>query len=124
MVANTGVSIFFDGVCPFCHAYVRLLRLREVFAPVRLIDIRAMPELAEGLMQAGYDLEQGMLVLIGDAAYYGADAMHALALLSEPRRRLNCLHRLLRCACRVGLLHPMFRLGRRMALRLCRPRTS
>jgi protein-disulfide isomerase len=38
--APAGVTVFYDGACPFCSAYVRMVRLRKAAGEVRLIDAR------------------------------------------------------------------------------------
>ena len=38
------MKIIYDGHCPFCHEYVRLVRIRKVVGSVELIDLRVNRE--------------------------------------------------------------------------------
>ncbi|TGN45260.1 DUF393 domain-containing protein [Paracoccus liaowanqingii] len=77
------LEIFYDGECPVCVAWMRMARLRDASGGVELIDARESdPRVAE-LMDAGFDLNQGMVVRWQDRIYHGAEAMTLLTLLSE-----------------------------------------
>ncbi|WP_296474400.1 thiol-disulfide oxidoreductase DCC family protein [Roseinatronobacter sp.] len=103
----TPLRIIYDGECPFCASYVRLLRLRESHA-VRLIDARIDPETARGY---GLDLNEGMIVDLDGEVYHGA---RAVALLSRLSRGPGLL-RSDRVAERV---YPWMRRGRALVLTL------
>jgi len=44
------MKIIYDGHCPFCHEYVRLVRIRKVVGSVELIDLRVNRECLAGLL--------------------------------------------------------------------------
>jgi predicted DCC family thiol-disulfide oxidoreductase YuxK len=99
------LRIVYDGDCPFCSRYVRLLRLREQFA-VELIDAREQPEKAAS---CGLDLNEGMIADLDGRARHGAEAVWLLSRLSERPGLLS----------RRGVaqaVYPLLRLGRRLAL--------
>jgi predicted DCC family thiol-disulfide oxidoreductase YuxK len=111
--------LLYDGECPFCSAYVRLVRLRENVGPFGLIDARnGGPEYDEAL-QAGFDLDEGMLLKLSGRYYHGKDCIHALALLG---RKSDLFGRangwIFRSERRSALLYPVLRAGRNLALRL------
>ena len=60
------ITIIFDGECPLCQDYVRRLRLAEVAGGVELVDARTTHPAVITAWQNGYDLDQGMLALIGN----------------------------------------------------------
>lgn len=111
------ILLVYDKQCPLCHAYGRMLRIRESAGELRMIDAREDTAVREEITAHGLDIDQGMVLKMGDNLYYGADAIHALALISSPSglfNRLNywvfksktlsrCLYPLLR-ACRNLLL--------------------
>ncbi|MDQ2077734.1 DCC1-like thiol-disulfide oxidoreductase family protein [Marinimicrobium sp. ABcell2] len=113
------ISIYYDGDCPFCTRYVSYLRLKEAAGEVALVDVRRDATSLERLTQAGYSLDQGMVVEIDGRAMAGAEAMHALALMTSPRGFFNKLnyylfsHRYL-----ALLLYPLLRMGRNLFLLL------
>ena len=89
------VTIYYDGDCPFCERYVRLLRLRRAAGSVRLVDVRENADVRGGLEDDGFDLEMPEPLsrldgpLVHYATIYGtfaAEGAIALMLLT-PRLR-------------------------------------
>ncbi len=113
------ILIIYDGACPFCRAYVWLLRLQQETGPVELLSARdADPRIVQ-YQQQGYDLDQGMLVVISGVVHAGAEAMQVLALCSTPAGWFNRCNRLIFSSARLSRwLYPVLRAGRRIALRL------
>ena len=111
--------LLYDGECPFCSAYVKLVRLRETIGQVRLIDARqGGPELAE-LRGRGLDINQGMALKLDGQIYYGADCINVLALLSTPSGAFNRFnHLIFQSKSLSRLLYPALRTGRNAALAL------
>src|SRR3546814_11746436 len=107
------VQIVYDGECPFCSAYVRLVRLRETIGPVEIINAREPhPVLAE-IEARGLDLNEGMVVKMNGRFYHGDECVHVLALLSSPSGVFNRAMRAIfssRAASRA--LYPPLRRGR------------
>ncbi|MDB5570704.1 MAG: hypothetical protein JWN93_1887 [Hyphomicrobiales bacterium] len=101
------LHIVYDGDCPFCSSYVKLLRLRERF-DVRLVDARREPEFAA---QYGLDLNAGMVVDMDGDVRHGA---RAVALLSRLSSRVSPL----RSERVAAAVYPALRLGRNVALKL------
>ena len=60
--------IVYDGECPFCSQYVKMLRIRESVGTVRLIDARSSDETAI-FARGKYDMDQGMAARIGGEWY-------------------------------------------------------
>ncbi len=115
---DPNITIVYDGDCPFCSAYVRMVRLRRAVGDVVLLDAREGGPVVAGLWEAGYDLDQGMAMLIGGEVHYGADCIHRMALLSTPSdwfNRLNAV--ILRSRTASKFLYPVLRFCRNTALR-------
>jgi len=69
----------------------------------------------------GVDIDQGMIVKIGDDIYSGPDAMHILSLLNTPSGIFNRLIAWLFRSMKVAvILYPLLRAYRNMILRLMR----
>lgn len=111
------MKIIYDGHCPFCHEYVRLVRIRKVVGSVELIDLRVNRECLAGLLAEGVDPDQGMIVEHSGRRYYGADAIQILALLSASSSLMAIvLNRLISFSWVVGALYPLLRIGRNLVL--------
>lgn len=108
-------EVYYDGDCPFCSAYMRMVTLQHAVGPVDLIDARSDDPRVQGLTDAGFDLDEGIVVRHGAQMLHGADAMHLLAMLSERR---GILQTLMRSPRRAALLYPILKAGRRVTLAL------
>lgn len=111
--------IVYDGQCPFCSRYVRLVRLRETLGQVQLVDARKGGPQVDEVRQAGLDLDEGMVLKLDGRLYHGADCINMLALLSTPSSGFNRLNAaLFRSPTASRLLYPVLRTGRNAVLRL------
>lgn len=115
---ETGIEIIYDGACPFCSSYVRIVRLREVAGRVDLIDARSDDPRVAALMDAGFDLEAGMAVRWRGNTFHGAEAMHLIAELSTSDGVRNNVQRLVMRRRPASVLYPLFVAIRRLTLRL------
>lgn len=121
---DADIVVVYDGQCVFCNSYIKLMRLRASAGNVVLRDAREDDAAQRVKDSLGLDLDEGMLVLYGGRAYYGADAMHILSSLTSRSNAWNGLtasifsrHWLAR------VLYPFLKLGRSLALLvLGRPR--
>jgi predicted DCC family thiol-disulfide oxidoreductase YuxK len=112
--------IVYDGACPFCNAYVSLLRLRESMQ-VELLSARSTDKRINEFLALGYRLDDGMLVWIDGLVYVGADAMHQLAILSNQHDLLNRMQRFVFSRKWLAhMLYPFLRFGRRLVLLIWR----
>ena len=59
-----GASIVYDGDCPFCSRYVKLVRLREALGAVSIINAREGGPLVDEIVEAGFDLDEGMVLKV------------------------------------------------------------
>lgn len=113
--------IVYDGECPFCSRYVKLLRLRETIGPVQLVDARDGGALVDDLIAQGIDLNEGMVFKLGDKLYHGDECVHRLALLSTGFGLFNRLNAaMFRSQSVSRLLYPLMRAGRNFTLLLLR----
>lgn len=109
--------LVYDGECPFCERYARMLRLRESI-DLQLLDARTGAAEVREITAAGFDLDEGMVLRLGGEFYHGDRCMHVLASLSS---RIGWANRLFaavfrsRTAARV--LYPVLRFFRNLTLR-------
>lgn len=111
--------LVYDGECPFCTAYVKLVRLRETVGQVRLVNARDGGAEVAMIAAAGLDLDEGMVFNMDGRLLHGEDAIHALALLTTDSGAFNRLSRwVFQSESRARALYPALRNGRNLALKL------
>ena len=116
---DSDVVIVYDGECPFCKQYMQLLRLRASCGNVRLVDARSDDPHVDEVVRRNYDLDQGMIVTVGDQYYHGSEALQVLAMLSTRMGWFNRFNFFVFRSKRVAAaLYPTLRGGRNLALRL------
>lgn len=114
------IRIYYDGACPFCNSYVKLLRIRTSFS-VELIDARKHPLVARQFAVEGMSLNTGMVVDIDSARYHGAAAIQFLALIGAPGNAFNWInYHLFRYEWLAKCLYPIMRCARSIILAVTR----
>jgi predicted DCC family thiol-disulfide oxidoreductase YuxK len=111
--------LVYDGECPFCSAYVRYVRVRESLGRLHLVNAREPHPVVDEIRGRGLDLDEGMVLKLGDRFYHGADCVNVLAMLSTasgPFNRLNAA--IFRSPTASRYLYPVLRAGRNAALHL------
>ena len=66
------MEIVYDGQCPVCTTYCCALKRPD---GVELVDARQESDTMREITQRGLDIDQGMVLKIGDKMYYGSEAM-------------------------------------------------
>lgn len=113
--------IVYDGECPFCSNYVKLIRIRESFDDVQLIDARKNPLITQDLHSRGLNLDDGMVLIMNDQYFHGADCINRLAMMSTELGWFNKLNAaLFRSQNFSRLSYPFLRAGRNAVLFLLR----
>ncbi len=111
--------IVYDGDCPFCSTYVRLVRLREAFGAVRLVDARSDDPILREIGAAGLNLDEGMVLKLDGALYHGDRCLHTLALMSTRSGLFNRVTKAIFSSPRLTRrLYPLLVAGRNATLAL------
>lgn len=77
------ILLVYDRECPVCNAYCQLVNIRESVGDLRIVDARENSKVMEEITSQGLDIDQGMVLKMGGQLYYGADAIHALAMIGS-----------------------------------------
>lgn len=110
------IEILYDGECPFCRDFTRMVALRRA-GEVALIDARGDdPRIA--VIGAGLDLNRGMAVRHHGRILHGSEAMALLLALSQPRGIWGLARWIFASPRRARLAYPVLRTGRGVVLRL------
>jgi predicted DCC family thiol-disulfide oxidoreductase YuxK len=86
------ILLVYDRECPACNAYCQVVKIRESVGDLRIVDARKNSEVMNEITAQGLDIDQGMVLKMGEQLYYGADAIHTLALIGSRSGILNRLN--------------------------------
>ena len=113
------ILLIYDKECPVCDNYCRLVRVEESAGNLKLIDAREPSDVLAEISALGLDIDQGMVLKMDGQLYYGADAIHALALASSRSGFFNRLNYLIFYSSRVSrFVYPALRGGRNLLLKI------
>ncbi|MFB3104340.1 MAG: DCC1-like thiol-disulfide oxidoreductase family protein [Pseudomonadales bacterium] len=120
---NQGSALLiYDGECPFCSRYVQMLRLRDSI-DLQLLDARLLEKgggatVLHEVIAACFDLNEGMVLKLGEEFYHGDHCIHVLALLSSSVGWTNrCFAAIFRSRAAARVLYPVLRFFRNLTLR-------
>ena len=123
---NTALSdddwrLVYDWQCPACDLYCHLICSTESSGRFRLVDARSNPAVMNEITALGFDIDQGIILKTNDRFFYGAEAMHRLALMVGPTTMFNRFNFwIFRSRRRSELLYPVLRACRNILLKLLR----
>jgi len=120
-MTNNQILLVYDKQCPACDCYCQMLRIRQSVGELVLVDAREPSGIMGEITAAGLDIDQGMVLKLGDALYYGADAIHLLSLIGSRSGLFNRVNFwLFRSKTIAGYLYPVLRLLRNLLLKILR----
>ncbi len=116
-MTDPALILVYDGDCPVCRNYTRHLSIRQAAGTFELLDARDNPPIMQEINAARIDMDDGFVLKIGDRLYHGADAIHALALLSTRTGIFNRVNFLIfKSKTLSRLLYPVLKSGRALLL--------
>ncbi len=111
------IALLYDWECPVCDAYCRAVARRGSPAGLQLVNAREASAVKDAVSRRGLDLDEGMVLQVGDALYYGADAVHALTALAAAPGAFGRVNRwLFGSVRRAHIIYPLLRSGRNLLL--------
>ena len=75
--------LLYDGECPACSAYVAMSRLRQLYPDLRVMSARDQPALVAELRQAGYEINEGMVLALDGQLHFGPEATRTIAVMGR-----------------------------------------
>lgn len=111
--------LVYDRECPVCRNYTQMVHIRETIGELVLVNAREDSDALRELTSAGFDIDQGMALMVGDRVYYGADSIHMLALMGSRSGIFNRInHWIFRSQARSRILYPVLKAGRNLLLKI------
>ena len=116
MTAN--YTFIYDGECPFCNHFAELLEIKSKITNIKILDGRKNLTLINSLLEKGYDLDKGAILLKDENIYHGADAINTISKeINNPSSSLLLLlSKIFRSNKRTKLIFPLLLRARRFAL--------
>ena len=118
-MAENPILLIYDKDCPACNAYCQMVRIRQSVGELKLINAREDTEVMQQITAQGLDIDQGMVLKMGDNWYYGSDAIYMLSLLSSRSGLFNRLnYHVFKSKRLAKWLYPLLRFFRNLLLKL------
>ena len=73
---DTDLTFIYDGECPFCNHFAELLELKSKIENISILDGRKNQKLIISLLNKGYDIDKGAILLKDNKIYHGPEAIH------------------------------------------------
>ena len=115
---NTNLTFIYDGECPFCNHFAELLELKSRINKISILDGRKNPKIIKSLLEKGYDIDRGAILLKDDDIFHGAEAINKICnQINNPSGKLlKLLSNIFKSDKRTNLLFPLLVRARRLAL--------
>ena len=115
---KTDLTFIYDGECPFCNHFAELLEIKSKIKNISILDARKNQSITKSLINKGYDIDKGAILLMGDDIFHGAEAINTICnQINNPSGRLlKLLSNIFKSNKRTNLLFPFLVRARRFAL--------
>ena len=116
MISN--YTFIYDGECPFCNHFAELLEIKSKITNIKILDGRKNLALINSLLEKGYDLDKGAILLKNEEIFHGAEAINVICKrINNPSSSLLLLlSRVFKSTKRTRVLFPLLVRARRLAL--------
>ena len=89
---TSNYTFIYDGECPFCNHFAELLEIKSKINNIKILDGRKNLILIKSLLEKGYDLDKGAILLKDEDIFHGADAINIICKqISDPSSSLLLL---------------------------------
>ena len=115
---NSNYTFIYDGECPFCNHFAELLEIKSNMTHIKILDGRKNLTLINSLLDKGYDLDKGAILLKDEEIFHGAEAINTICKqINNPSSSLLLLlSRVFKSTKRTNILFPLLVRARRFAL--------
>ena len=111
-------TFIYDGECPFCNNFAELLEIKSKINNIKIIDGRKNLNIIKSLLEKGYDLDKGAILLKDDDIFHGANAINTICkeIKNPTSNLLKILSSVFKSNKRTKFLFPLLLRARRYAL--------
>ena len=115
---TSNFTFIYDGECPFCNHFAELLELKSKINNIRILDGRENIDLIKKLLDKGFDIDKGAVLLKGNEILHGVDAINTICKQVEnpSDSLLKILTKIFKSKKRTALIFPLLLRARRFAL--------
>ena len=115
---SSNYTFIYDGECPFCNHFAELLEIKSKISNIKILDGRKNITLIESLLEKGYDLDKGAILLKDEDIFHGAEAINTICKqISNPSSSLLLLlSNIFKSNKRTRVIFPLLIRARRLAL--------
>ena len=115
---TSNFTFIYDGECPFCNHFAELLELKSKINNIKILDGRKNLSIIKSLLEKGYDLDQGAILLKDNDIFHGAQAINTICkeVKNPSSNLLKILSSVFKSNKRTKLLFPFLLRARRFAL--------
>tara|TARA_B100000287_G_scaffold192656_1_gene181860 strand:+ start:97 stop:477 length:381 start_codon:yes stop_codon:yes gene_type:complete len=115
---TSNFTFIYDGECPFCNNFAELLEIKSKINNIKIIDGRKNLNIIKSLLEKGYDLEKGAILLKDDDIFHGANAINTICkeIKNPTSNLLKILSSVFKSNKRTRFFYPLLLGARRFAL--------
>ena len=115
---TSNYTFIYDGECPFCNHFAELLEIKSKLNNIKILDGRKNLTLIKSLLDKGYDLDKGAILLKDEDIFHGAEAINTICkqIKNPSSSLLFLLSRIFKSTKRTSVLFPLLIRARRFAL--------
>ncbi len=115
---NSNYTFIYDGECPFCNHFAELLEIKSKVNNIKILDGRKNLTLIKSLLEKGYDIDKGAILLKDKDIFHGAEAINTICnnINNPSSSLLFLLSRVFKSTKRTNVLFPLLVRARRFAL--------
>ena len=108
----------YDGECPFCNHFAELLEIKSEITNIKILDGRKNLTLITSLLDKGYDIDKGAILLKDEEIFHGPEAINTICKeINNPSSSLlSLLSTVFKSSKRTKVLFPFLVRARRFAL--------
>ena len=115
---NANYTFIYDGECPFCNHFAELLEIKSKITNIKILDGRKNLTLINSLLDKGYDLDKGAILLKNEEIFHGAEAINTICkqIINPSSSLLLLISKVFKSTKRTKVLFPFLVRARRFAL--------